>query len=161
LSCTNNDSARVGGESTSLSGAEFRNLAEVALVARASNRAEDFAGFLTNDFVRVSNGRVEAEDKDGYLIWMSAHSRAFPDGVTDLEILGVDGRKVFTEWSFEGTHSGHFGELAPSNKLWSSKGFSVWTFDEIGLVEREDVYFDELSVMTQLGFSLVPPGPEE
>ena len=122
--------------------------------------AEAFKGLSTEDFTRNLNGISVAKNR----IEMEAHMKvfftAFPDLKISLEETDVKGDKVFLLWQSTGTNTGVFGEVAPTGKKVKINGLSHLYFDETGNLYREDVYYNELDLLQQLGYTLAPPNLE-
>jgi len=80
-------------------------------------------------------------------------------GVPDLEMTldehYISGDRIFWIWTFSGTHTDTLRGLPPTGK---SLKFSGVAIDRIvnGMIVEEWVYYDQLEIMTQLGFMLVP-----
>ena len=45
----------------------------------------------------------------------------------------------------------------PTGKKIEIHGFSVWAFDSNGLAVQEDSFFDNMDMLSQLGYTLTPP----
>ncbi len=108
-------------------------------------------------FIRNLNGiKVVATQKE-----MQAHinvfAKGFPDMKVSLESMSLKEDKVFLKWHFTGLNSGIYGECAPTDKNVKISGLSQLTFDTKGILLREETYFNELSLMQQLGYHLSPP----
>lgn len=79
---------------------------------------------------------------------------AFPDmTVTIDEALFLETRAV-AQWTFTGTNTGP-GERPPTGKTVNVSGASIYRFEADKLAE-EDVYFDVLGFMVQLGVVKLP-----
>ncbi len=82
---------------------------------------------------------------------------AFPDLKLSLRDTYIDDGRVFIQWTSEGTNTGVYGEVAPTGKKVKINGMSQLYFDREGKLYREYVYFNELDLLQQLGYTLVPP----
>jgi steroid delta-isomerase-like uncharacterized protein len=76
--------------------------------------------------------------------------KAFPDLKFKIEDQIAEDNKVVSRLSIEGTHSGEFMGIPPTNKQFSIKGVSIWLVGEGKLVE-EWVSWDTMGMMQQLG----------
>ncbi len=108
-------------------------------------------------YIRTLNGiKVVATQKE-----LQAHinvfAKGFPDMKVSLENMSLKEDKVFLKWHFTGLNSGIYGECAPTHKKVKISGLSHLTFDKNGILLKEDTYFNELSLMQQLGYHLSPP----
>jgi len=114
----------------------------------------------TSGFMRHLNGIRVAKSA----IEMEAHMKVFFNAFPDLEISLAETEivesKIFLLWQATGTNTGVYGEVAATGKKVKINGMSQLYFDEIGKLYREDVYFNELDLLQQLGYSLTFPNLE-
>lgn len=83
---------------------------------------------------------------------------AYPDAaVTANEVHHLENLS-FVHWTFTGTNTGE-GEMPPTGESVRISGVTVLRFAG-GVLTEEQVYFDALDWMTQLGHTLVPPEAE-
>ena len=114
----------------------------------------------TSDFVRNMNGIRVARNQQEMEAHMKVFFKAFPDLKVSVEETDVKGNKVFLLWQSKGTNTGIYGEMAATGKKVKINGLSQLYFNEAGKLYREDVYFNELDLLQQLGYSLNPPNLE-
>ena len=81
----------------------------------------------------------------------------FPDLHSSIEDMISAGDKVVLRWRIDGTHTGEFLGIAPSNKKISLGVTEIFRFANGQLVEAWDQY-DRLDLMQQIG---AIPMPEE
>ncbi len=122
-----------------------------------ANDAETVVSLSTVDLLRTTNGNPHVRNQDGYVGWMSAHHAAFPDANIVLDVATVSDSKAFIYWTFTGTNTGQFGNVAATNQKVENHGFSIWTLNNEGKLTNEDVFYDNLSIRQQLGYELLPP----
>ena len=91
---------------------------------------------------------------------MNVYFTAFPDLEVSLEETEIKGNKAFLQWQSTGTNTGIFGEMAATGKKVKINGLSHLYFDDTGKLYREDVYYNELDLLQQLGYTLTPPNLE-
>lgn len=84
---------------------------------------------------------------------------AFPDGRVSVDEARFLENRSFVQWTFSGTNSGE-GDSPATGKSVSVSGVSISSY-EGGKLTEEWVYADSLGMMTQLGYTLTPPGEEE
>jgi predicted ester cyclase len=60
-------------------------------------------------------------------------------------------------WTITGSNTGVFGELPHNGKRIKISGITRMDFDDEGKIAVEQVYYNELSLMQQLGHTLSPP----
>jgi steroid delta-isomerase-like uncharacterized protein len=74
----------------------------------------------------------------------------FPDQRNELTALHHAENVVIAEFHLKGTHRGEIHGIAPTGREFTCRCASFFIFDEDRLV-CERVYFDSLTIMTQLG----------
>lgn len=101
--------------------------------------------------VTVANGLNEAE----------ANSNVFFKAFPDLQIANtntyIKGDHAFVNWILTGTNIGTFGEIEPTGKKVRISGISHLYFDNAGKIFQEDIYYNELDMLQQLGYTLNAP----
>ena len=110
----------------------------------------------TENFMRTSPAGMEADSREAMKGVMTALRASYPDAkvvITDTR-YGAD--RAFLNWTFTGTNTGP-GDMPPTGKPVQLNGYTVTHFDG-DRIAHEEVYFDVLSWMTQLGATLTPPG---
>lgn len=81
--------------------------------------------------------------------------RAFPDQRNELLTLHHSDDAVLVEAIVRGTHSGPLRSLPPTGREFESRILAMFLFEEDRLV-CERVYFDQLTVLEQLGIARDP-----
>ena len=119
--------------------------------------ADAFENISTADFTRNLNGISVAKNQTEMEAHMKVFFTAFPDLKVSLEESEVKGNKVFLLWQSTGTNTGIFGEVAATGKKVKINGLSHLYFDDTGRLYREDVFYNELDLLQQLGYTLAPP----
>lgn len=119
-----------------------------------------FETMATVDFVRNLNGISVAKNANEMEAHMKVFFTAFPDLEISLEESEVKGNKIFLLWKSTGTNTGVFGEVAATGKKVKIYGLSHLYFDDNGKLFREDVFYNELDLLQQLGYTLTPPNLE-
>ena len=92
--------------------------------------------------------RSRSEFKD----WVIAWAKAFSDGkITNPRYID-GGDTVIAEFTAEGTNDGPFGSFAPSARASYVLAFcEMCKFDANGRVISGGAYYDQLTLLTQLG----------
>jgi len=111
----------------------------------------------TEKFTRNLNGIRVAGTKKEMQAHMSVFLTGFPDLHLTMEKFYVKGNTVFMHWSSSGTNTGVFGEIAATGKKVQIRGLSQIYFDDQGKIYEEEVIYNELSLLQQLGYTLSPP----
>ncbi|NNE76964.1 MAG: hypothetical protein HKN31_07810 [Pricia sp.] len=114
----------------------------------------------TERFVRNLNGIPVASSKREMQAHMSVFFKAFPDLKLSLGKAYTLDNTIFLHWSSVGTHTGTFGEAIATGKKVNINGLAQLYFDEDGNLSGEDVVFNELDLLQQLGFTLNLPVSE-
>ena len=112
---------------------------------------------LADNFIRSANGIVVANNKAEMAPAMDVFFKAFPDLNLVVNNITVKRNRSYTTWTFTGNNTGMFGEAPATGKKVTFSGISVGAWTDDGKLNREDVYFNELSMMQQLGYILQPP----
>jgi steroid delta-isomerase-like uncharacterized protein len=81
--------------------------------------------------------------------------RAFPDQRNELISLNHSEDAVLVEAIIRGTHKGPLRSLPPTGREFESRILAMFVFEEDKLV-CERVYFDQLTVLRQLGIARDP-----
>lgn len=108
-------------------------------------------------FQRTLNGITRVHTAKEMQAHMQLLFTAFPDlrWQADQQLIRQDDACFF--WMAEGTHIGTFAERRPTGKKFRITGISRFYFDRQGKILREFVYFNELDLLQQLGYTLLPP----
>lgn len=112
---------------------------------------------VTADVVRSSGSfdSQNADGIDGLKAAMSGFRAAFPDTHVTIDERAYGDDFVMCIWTFSGTNTGP-GEFEPTGRRVRVTGATIARFRD-GRMATEDVYFDNLSFMRQLGFDLGEP----
>ncbi len=112
---------------------------------------------VSKNFVRILNGIKVAGNENE----MAAHMNVFFTGFPDLEIQYADayieGNNIFMNWECTGSNTGVFGEMRATGKKIRIQGLSHLYFTDEGKLYKEDVYYNELDLLQQLGYTLTSP----
>lgn len=119
--------------------------------------ASVLSDLLADDYVKTISDEKVASGSKGLVENMNPLFTAFPDfKITILHKSCFWEGNVVLHWQLTGTNTWEFnGSPATGNKV-NVTGMSHVGFDKQGKIAREDVYFDNLSLMTQLGQTLTP-----
>ncbi|UCD60894.1 MAG: ester cyclase [Flavobacteriaceae bacterium] len=112
---------------------------------------------VDTNFVRMLNGISVAKNENE----MAAHMNVFFTGFPDLKIqyndAYIEGNNIFMNWECTGSNTGEFGEMPATGKKIKIQGLSHLYFTKEGKLYKEDVYYNELDLLQQLGYSLKSP----
>ncbi|NNC94028.1 MAG: SnoaL-like domain-containing protein [Chitinophagales bacterium] len=112
---------------------------------------------VADNVVRTTNGVEESADKAAYEANMKNFISAFPDFNVTMDKFTIKDGTSYIYWTVTGTNTGPFMENPPTNNPMEVHGFSVWQTNDDGKFVREDAYFDNMAMMSQLGYSVSPP----
>lgn len=112
---------------------------------------------ISENFIRNLNGIKVANNQKEMQAHMTIYFTGFPDLEVHLDSTYVKDNAIFTHWTSTGTHTGVFGEMAATGKKMKIGGLSQLYFNHEGKLIREDVVFNELELLQQLGYTLTPP----
>ena len=111
---------------------------------------------VDNNIVRTAPEAItrNISDLKQFKTLITDFRKAFPDmKVTVKETYFSDGHGTI-KWNFQGTNTGP-GEMPPTNKAVDITGVSLAKYENEKLV-REELYFDALEMLSQLGHLSVP-----
>lgn len=111
----------------------------------------------TENFIRNLNGINVATSQSEMKAHMTVFFTGFPDLEVKLDSSYVHGNAIFTHWTSKGTHTGMFGEMAATGKKVEINGLSQVYFNTDGKLVREDLVYNELQLLQQLGYTITPP----
>jgi steroid delta-isomerase-like uncharacterized protein len=126
------------------------NKKDLSLVSRIF--ADDFSRIVNS--VHIASSSIELEAN------MDVYFTGFPDLNIKINNLIIKSDQAFLSWTFTGTNTGTFGEVSATGKKVKVNGFTRIIFNEDGKILHEDVYFNDLDFLQQLGYTLVPPNVE-
>ena len=84
---------------------------------------------------------------------------AFPDLEWHVDLMVSEGDLVATRWTATGTHSGPWGDAAPTGRRASFSGVNIFRFDSDGKVAEIWNHRDDLGLMQQLGVAIFAGAP--
>ncbi len=120
-------------------------------------RADDL---VAADFVELEPLPGQQQGREGLKQVIGAFRTAFPDIRWVIEEMVAEGEKVFSRFTWHGTHRGEFFGVPATGKQITVKGMVV---DRLmaGKMAESRILMDGLSMMTQLGAIPVGKPPEE
>ena len=105
-----------------------------------------------NDHAR----NLRYKSKDEFKNFASGWAKAFPDGkLTQMSFIDA-GDTVIAQFVAMGTNTGPLGTLSPTGRKMTLPFCEICRFDSSGKIIGGDVYYDQLSMMTQLGHVKAP-----
>lgn len=79
------------------------------------------------------------------------YMRAFPDLRVEVTRALVEGDTLIQEWVATGTHDGDLTGIAPTHRRVEIHGCAIADVDENGLTTEFHQYWDQMTMMRQLG----------
>jgi steroid delta-isomerase-like uncharacterized protein len=128
---------------------------ETVRAAHESWNRRDFSGVIHDSaegLVYTDHGRgLTLNTRDRFREWTEAWAKAFSDGkITAAKY--VDARDVVvTQFTVEGTNDGPLGGMPPSGRRISLPFCEVCQFDKEGRVVSGGCYYDQYTLLSQLG----------
>ncbi len=121
---------------------------------------EKFRAVSIEKYIRHLNGILVAGNQNEMEANMNIFFTGFPDLKVNVDEFKLTDNEIFANWTCRGTNTGMFGESPPTGKKIKVSGYSNIQFNEEGKMIREEVYYNELELLQQLGYTLVPPVTE-
>ena len=116
-----------------------------------------FKSVTDDNFVRNTNGVAAARNQEEYTDMMAVFHTAFPDFKVTINDYFVKDGKAHLNWTVTGTNTGVFMENAATGKKVRTHGYSIMTFNTEGKGTREDAFFDNMELFSQMGYTVSPP----
>jgi steroid delta-isomerase-like uncharacterized protein len=99
---------------------------------------------------------VDFKTRDEWMDWAKAWADAFPDGrIVESEYLEAGDTSV-ARFTARGTNDGPLGFFPATGKKWQGDFCEVIRFDDEGRMLAGEMYYDQLSMLTQLGHMEAP-----
>lgn len=118
---------------------------------------EKLSSITTQNFTRNLNGIDVVNTELEMQAHMNVFFRAFPDLILTMDDTFIKDSVVFTHWEVDGTNTGIFAEAPATGKKIKISGLSLIYFNKEGKIYKENVCYNELDLLQQLGYTLVPP----
>ncbi len=132
----------------------------VELCWNKKNIKNDLKTLVSTDFKRSLNGINVVQNAQEMKAHINLYTTAFPDLKVSIIKSTFHKQKVFVLWSFSGTNTGNYGEIPATGKKVTVSGSSTIQFNDNGSLSSEVTYYNELDLLQQLGYELIPPSLE-
>jgi steroid delta-isomerase-like uncharacterized protein len=113
--------------------------------------------YVADQFIRRVNNVEIAAGKKELSANVQVSFTGFPDLTLSIDEIVPYDDLVIMNWTILGTNTGVFGEFPPTGKKIKIGGISHIKFDNEGKIIYDDVFYNELSLLQQLGYTLMPP----
>ncbi len=115
---------------------------------------------FAEEYVRHDLRPTKAEPGGaGQALIAAQFRRAFPDLVWRVDLVLGDGDLVAARWTASGTHSGAWGDVAPTGKHVTFSGVNIFRFGDGGKVVEIWNHRDDLGLREQLGAPVFAGAP--
>ena len=112
-------------------------------------------GLLADNYERYMNDEKVASNLQELVEGMGVFFKGFPDfKITNPHRSALTRNSIFVHWEMTGTNTGEFNGAPATGKKVKISGLSRLHFNGEGKVDEENVYYDQLSLMAQLGKTL-------
>lgn len=120
-----------------------------------NNKQLDSLGFFfSNNFIRKVNNIDSAVNTAEMSANLTILFKAFSDLRIDIDYIIATEDKVFVNWTKTGTNMGDYGDRPATGKKIKISGITRIDLNEEGKIIYENIYYNELSFMQQLGYAL-------
>ena len=100
----------------------------------------------------------QAPGREGFRMFFSELTSAFPDAQLTPETVVADEDSVAMAYTLTGTHEGEFQGIAPTGRKIEVRGVQIGRFENGQIVERWGST-DQLGIVQQLGADVSSKGP--
>lgn len=113
--------------------------------------------FLSSTFLRKVNNIDLATDNVELTANINILFTAFPDLHMDAEYIKASANNVFMNWTISGTNTGDFSDQPATGQKVKISGITRYDLNDEGKITYVNLYYNELSLMQQLGYILTKP----
>jgi len=101
---------------------------------------------------------------EGIKTWLNSSLTSTPDHHLAFNEFYVSGNVIFTRFTATGTNTGPLstpsGVIPATGRSFSISGLSFYRIEN-GLITEQEVVFNVLEMLMQIGFRVIPPSEEE
>ena len=105
---------------------------------------------VTGDYRRVSRSTGSVASLDEFKYEITEVRAAFPDLVTEIDRILIDGDQAAVFWHSTGTFSGVLGDVPPTGSRVETRGSNLLALRE-GRIAREQVTWDASELLADIG----------
>ena len=110
------------------------------------------------DFQNHSLLAGQADGPAGLRQWITRWRAAFPDMNVTVDLLIAEGSKVATRWTLNGTQTGNFLGIRPTNKYVTIPGITIFRIEN-GKLQEGWGFWEQAGMLQQLGVVQFPEYP--
>ena len=112
-------------------------------------------GLLAPDYRRRGSADDEGLTREEFKATITTTRTSFPDLVTHVEDVVIEGDRAAIRWRTVGTHTHSYLGVPPTRRSVEVAGATFATFGDDGLVHEEHVTWDPRALLTALGIITV------
>lgn len=112
---------------------------------------------VSENYIRNMNGIEMVSNRTELKALLELYFVGFPDINISQKVSRVCNNEAYITWTMTGTNTGIFSEAIATGKKVKISGCSHLYFNKNGKLEQEDVFYNELYFLQQLGYTLTPP----
>ena len=114
-------------------------------------------GNMVENFTYRDHARgLSISTRDGFKDYVAAWAESFSDGVIADAQYRDAGDSVVAEFIVRGTNDGPLGSLPATGRSWTGHLCEIMNFDSKGRMVSGGLYYDQLSMLVQLGHAEPP-----
>jgi steroid delta-isomerase-like uncharacterized protein len=123
-----------------------------------ARKFDDVASNMSDEVVYEDKPRGDVmKGPDETKAWFASWAEACPDSVANARVIGESDDTVVIEGLWEGTNEGPLGPMPATGKRVVLPFINILRFGQDGRVVGGAAYYDQLSMLIQLGHA-EPPG---
>jgi steroid delta-isomerase-like uncharacterized protein len=150
-----------GQDNNSLTIQEAEALVEKDMKVYNEGRLDLADEYIAENYVEHTAGYPEdVKGIEGFKKQVTYWRNHYPDFKVTKEELIVKGNRIVWRWIMTGTDKGTNREVPPTGKKINVEGVGIIQVVNGKFVERL-MYFNELSVLKQLGYKIIPPNQNQ
>lgn len=160
ISCKNNQQPGINEILTENNGnpiTQKKNIESIIGTFINTRDEEDIDSLITDNYIRNMNGIPVVTNKTELKARINLYTTGFPDYNISSSNSSVCENQGYVNWVFKGTHTGQFADVNATGKKVKINGFSHLYFNDEGQIYQEDIFYNELEFLQQLGYSLEAP----
>ncbi len=116
--------------------------------------------YFSSKFIRKVNNIDLAVNNAELTANINILFTSFPDLQMNIEYITAAADKVFMNWTITATNMGGFSDHPATGQKVKVSGITRIDINEEGKIIYENIYYNELSLMQQLGYTLSIPNIE-
>lgn len=157
ISCKDIKSLEIKENSLIVSNSTLKKTTKTYLEAWSDNDSVVLEMITIHNLIRNVNGDIQSVNQHELYESMNELHTVMPDyKIIDKEVNVIDNR-IYVTWVGTGTNTGMVGDVPPTGKIGHLEGISILTFNDENRIVHEAVFFDNLALLKEWGYSISPP----